>query len=124
MFRTIESMEQYKRANPGVGRPSEYTVLGDNFMFLKAPDTSYTATLVYYAAIPRLSALVTTNWLLEKHPDIYFYGSLLNSAPYLKEDARIAVWAQLYQSAVDALITADQRSQTASNGLKAQARMF
>lgn len=124
MFRSIESLEMFKRANPGVGKPTDFTVLGSQFMFIKAPDTSYTATLVYYQKIPRLSASQASNWLLAAHPDIYFYGSLLNSAPYLKEDARIAVWAQLYQNAVEALKVADQRAQTASSGLKAQARMF
>jgi hypothetical protein len=124
LFRTIESLEMFKRANSGVGKPTDYTVLGEQFMFVKTPDTSYTATLVYYQNIPRLTDVVTTNWLLTKHPDIYFYGSLLNSAPYLKEDARIQVWAQLYQNAVEALKVADERSQTAASGLKSQARMF
>jgi len=124
LFRTIESMEQFKRANPGVGKPTDYTVLGNQFMFVKTPDSAYTATLVYYQNIPRLTNVNTTNWLLEKHPDIYFYGSLLNSAPYLKDDARIPVWIQLYQNAVEALKVADERAQTAANNLKSQARMF
>ena len=123
-FRTMESAIEFRQYNQGTGKPCIYTVIGNQFMFVKAPDTSYTATLVYYQKIPRLSASQTSNWLLAAHPDIYFYGSLLNSAPYLKEDARISVWASLYQNAVDSLKTADQRAQTASNGLKAQARTF
>lgn len=123
-FRTMEDVIQFKRFNQGTGKPQLYTVIGGQFMFAKAPDSAYTATLVYYQKIPRLSVSQTSNWLLAAHPDIYFYGSLLNSAPYLKEDARIAVWAQLYQNAVEALKVADQRAQTASSGLKAQARMF
>jgi len=123
-FRTLESMQQFKQENQGVGMPSEYTIIGSNFQFLQAPDTAYTATLIYYEEIPKLSVSNTTNWLLTKHPDIYFYGALLNSAPYLKEDARIQIWASMYQNAVDSLKVADQRSQTASSGLKSQARTF
>lgn len=123
-FRTIEEVIQFKQGNQGNGKPHMFTVIGSQFMFAKAPDSAYTATLVYYQKIPRLSVSQASNWLLTAHPDIYFYGSLLNSAPYLKEDARIAVWAQLYQNAVESLKVADQRAQTASSGLKAQARMF
>lgn len=123
-FATFEQMADYRQEYPGIGMPSKFSVVGEQFWFLRVPDTAYTANLIYYAGLPKLSNTQTTNWLLTKHPDIYFYGSLLNSAPYLKEDARLAVWAQLYQNAVEALKTADQRAQTAANGLKAQARMF
>lgn len=123
-FSTIDSMAMYKAANPQVGRPSEFTVIGDKFQFLPAPDTAYNATLTYYQQIPRLSAAVASNWLLAKAPDIYLYGALINSAPYLKEDARIQTWATYYQGAIDALSTEDDRASTASAGLKARARMF
>lgn len=123
-FATIDEMADFRQMHPGGGMPSKFSIVGNQFWFLRFPDTDYTANLIYYAKLPRLSDTQTTNWLLENHPDIYFYGSLLNSAPYLKEDARIAVWAQFYQNAVDSLITADQRAQTASSGLKAQARGF
>lgn len=36
-------------------------------------------------------------------PDLYLYASLLESAPYLKQDARIATWAAGYQQAVEAI---------------------
>lgn len=123
-FLTVDAMQDFKQVNSGIGKPTRYTVLGTNFQFLKVPDTTYTATLVYYSRIPRLSDTQTSNWLLQYHPDIYFYGSLVNSAPYLKEDARIQVWAQLYQTAIAALKSADDRSQTASNNLTATARTF
>lgn len=123
-FRTIDSMAMFKAANPQVGRPTEFTVLGNSFQFLPVPDSAYTATLTYYQTIPRLSDTVASNWLLQKAYDIYLYGSLINSAPYLKEDGRIATWAQYYQGAVDALSIEDDRAQTASAGLKAKARMF
>jgi hypothetical protein len=123
-FRTIDSMAQYKAAFPAPSRPSEFTVIGSNFQFLPVPDTTYTATLTYYQSIPRLSVARQSNWLLEKAPDVYLYGALINSAPYLKEDARINTWATYYQGAVEALSIEDDRAQTATSGLKAKARMF
>lgn len=35
-------------------------------------------------------------------PDIYLYASLLEAAPYLKQDARIQTWATGYQAAIEA----------------------
>jgi hypothetical protein len=123
-FRTIDSMAQFKAAFSAVGRPTEFTVIGNDFQFLPVPDSAYTATLTYYQSIPRLSAMSQSNWLLAKAPDIYLYGALINSAPYLKEDGRISTWATYYQGAVDALSVEDDRAQTATSGLKAKARQF
>lgn len=52
-----------------------------------------------------LPSLMTTdpNWLLTAHPDIYLYGTLVELAPYLKDDARVPVWEQRYQDAVATL---------------------
>lgn len=120
-FVTIENLEGVD-AIPG--KPDAYTVEGESFRFNRTPAGPFTARLTYYRTIPRLSDASPTNWLLLKAPDVLFYGALANSAPYLKEDARIATWAQFYQGAVDALSVEDDRAQTASNGLKAKSRMF
>lgn len=120
-FDTAEGLTGTFRAP---GKPIAHTVEGENFRFSPVPDSAYAATLIYYQAIPRLSVTQASNWLLMKAPDIYFYGALVNSAPYLKEDARIATWAQFYQGAIDALSVEDDRAQTAANGLKTKARTF
>lgn len=106
------------------GKPLYFTILGDSLKFNKTPDKPYSATLIYYQTIPQLSDTVTTNWLLDKHSDIYFYGALLNSAPFLKDDARINTWAQFYQNAVESLKVVDERGRTASNGLRQIVRGF
>lgn len=105
-------------------KPRFVSVVGDQFQFSPVPDTTYSARFSYYKTIPKLSDLLPTNWVLEKHPDLYFYGALTHSAPYLKEDARIAVWAGLYNATLDAIKKADQRAQTAAHGLQAFARSF
>lgn len=120
-FESAEGIASVFRAQ---GKPLVYTIEGENFRFSPVPDASYSASLVYYRSIPKLSATNASNWLLERHPDIYFYGALVNSAPYLKEDARVQTWAQYYQGAVDVLSVEDDRSQSASHGLKSKARAF
>lgn len=80
------------------GKPKIYTLVGEEFQFLPRPDDSYTAILTYWKRIPVLSDSNTSNWLLADHPDAYLYGAALQSAPYLKNDERLAVWGDLFQT--------------------------
>jgi len=59
--------------------------------------------MIYRKNIPALSVTNTTNWLLALAPDLYLYGALLESAPYIKEDARIQTWGLGLQTALDSL---------------------
>lgn len=97
------------------GKPVKFTVVGTQLEVIPAPDTTYEAELTYFGKISALSDDNTSNWLLTSNPDIYLYGALLQSAPYLKDDSRIAVWAQLYTSCIDELNVADQRASVASS---------
>ena len=85
------------------GEPVVYTINSGEIEFVPAPDDAYSLTMVYYASLPLLSDTDTTNWVLELYPDLYLYGALLHSAPYLADDARVQVWASLYQSALDSV---------------------
>jgi hypothetical protein len=89
-----------KSGNPSAGQPRCYTIAGSELQFLPAPDKSYTAELTYYAALPPLAAF-GTNWLLARHPDVYLYGALVQSAPYLKDDPRLETWGRLFVTALE-----------------------
>ena len=67
--------------------------------------------MTYWRKINNLSATITTNWLLDEAPDIYLYGCLLESAPYLKDDERLGTWMSLYESRVEKLWIAEQDKQ-------------
>ena len=105
-------------------QPLFYTTIGEQFQVVPSPDSSYDAELLYYAKIPALSDSATTNWLLTESPDIYLYGALIQSAPYLKEDERINVWAGLYQRLIDDMMLADERARIGSSKLKTRIRTF
>lgn len=75
------------------GQPCYYSIMGDELELAPTPNEEYTLEMVYRAYIPALSDSNTTNWLLTLAPDLYLYGTLLESAPYIKDDARIPVWA-------------------------------
>ena len=52
---------------------------------------------------PLVEGVTHTNALLEEAPDAYLYGSLIASAPFLVEDARLEVWGSLYRAAMEEL---------------------
>ena len=85
------------------GKPRLYTINSGQFEFYPQPDDDYDLTLIYVARIAALDADGDTNWLLTNYPDVFLYGSLIQSAPYLQQDERLAVWAQLYSAAVNNL---------------------
>jgi hypothetical protein len=105
-----------------VGKPTHYAHTAGGLELFPTPDQTYTAELVYFSRVPALSDTNTTNWLLTASPDVYLYGSLVQSAPYLKDDARAAVWAGLYQNAITNLNSASERSRHSGSGLRLRIR--
>jgi len=124
-FQTIEAMDQLSNTTYlSSGKPLYFTVVGNQFRLLPIPDGAYTADLVYYAKLTKLSSTVATNFLLTQAPDVYLYGSLLQAAPYLQDDARISVWSSLYAAGLEQLQVADDRGSTSGGALLARARTF
>ena len=103
------------------GTPRYYCHADSQFELYPTPDADTDVELLYVAKIPDL-ATNSTNWLLEDAPDVYLYGSLLHSAPYLQEDARVAVWAQMYSAAVARLNEASEKARYSGSGLTLKVR--
>jgi hypothetical protein len=80
--------------------------------------------LIYYQDIPKLSASQTTNWLLGDAPDAYLYGSLMQAAPYLGEDERVAIWSSLYAKAVADINRVSLKTSQSSSGMRIQVNTY
>ena len=104
------------------GTPRFYCHVRGEFELFPTPDEDTDFELLYYQKVPALSGSNATNWLLEYSPDIYLYGSLAHSAPYLAEDARIAVWAQMYAAAVSQLNAQSERVKNSGSGIRLNIR--
>jgi hypothetical protein len=124
VFQTIDALDDLLRAHSAASRPKYFGIVGGQVRVVPAPDATYTTELVYYAKLTKLSASVASNWLLAASPDIYLYGSLLQAAPYLQDDARIPVWSSLYEKALTDLQISDGRSSTSSGAMSARAKSF
>lgn len=106
------------------GTPAYYAFTAGEIEIYPAPDGTYDVELYYIASIPALSDSSTANWLLERYPDAYLYGALVHAAPYLNDDARIQVFAALYQSAIDAINAESERSKFGGSGRRMKIRSY
>ena len=79
-----------------------YSLTGNEMVLWPCPtgEDPVTFEMVYDAGFEPLSDTSPTNWLLEENPDVYLYGALLQSAPYLKNDARISVWGEFFLTGI------------------------
>lgn len=104
------------------GKPRFFTVIGQEYQVIPAPDGVYEGELTYYGAITPLSDAAPANWLLTAAPDIYLYAALMQAAPYLDDDARIGTWATLYGQASEALRTQSERARYGASSLRIRAK--
>jgi hypothetical protein len=108
----LEVLATYRQASDSAGTPRYYattgTPTGRQFEHYPTPDQDYTGTLTFYAKIPALSITNVTNWVLDDAPDAYLYGSLLQAAPFLRDNEQMAVWNQGFQGALQGLRDMDR----------------
>lgn len=123
-FETIDSLDSLLTQYTSSGKPKFFGIVGAQIRVVPVPDSSYTGELIYYSKLSKLSDTNTTNWLLTQAPDVYLYGTLLQAAPYLQDDARVQVWASLYRAGIEELQIADERGATSGGVLKSRARTF
>lgn len=77
---------------------------GANFIFGPEPDSTYTIKGTYWAKptlLRSFAADAAAHWLIVNAPDICIYGALIQSAPFLRNDSRLAVWQAMYADAVN-----------------------
>ena len=110
-------MDMRESSNNTAGEPRYYAVSSSQLELYPTPDGNYDAMLIYIAKIDALSDSNTSNWLLQDAPDVYLYGALLHSAPFLADDGRMAVWQTLYANAVAALNRASDAGTYSGTGL-------
>jgi hypothetical protein len=93
------------------GIPRTYTVLASEIQFAPIPDAAYQAQMLYYAKPPLLSDSNASNVFLANCPDALLYGALGEAEPYLMNDARLQVWAALYDRSIASISNSDQASE-------------
>ena len=109
-FISQDELDAKKYIYSATGKPNYFALVGNQIEVLPAPDSSYTAELTYIATLSKLSDSNTSNWVLARHPDVYLYGSLLQAAPYLRDDERVGLWSSQYQAAMEDMLLQNERA--------------
>jgi hypothetical protein len=92
------------------GVPRYYSDYDYNHMLIvPTPAADYPFEMMYHELPDPLSESVQTNWTTENAPQLLLYASLLETAPFLKNDERLGVWKGLYDSAKQSIETEDAR---------------
>lgn len=90
--------------------PEYWTINGGNIEFPEPADQDYT---LRFRMIRSLDvANDGTNEVLTKYRGLYLYGALLQSAPYIRDDARLASWGAMYATLLRKANNKEARSKT------------
>jgi len=83
------------------GPPTAYTLVSNGIRLDPPPSASTLLSMDYFARIEPLTVTTPANWLLDRHPDAYLYGSLYNAEIYLDNAPRAGQWKGLLDQVVD-----------------------
>jgi len=71
------------------------------------PNQAYAFEALCYTRLEPLSSSNQTNWLTINAPNAMLFGTLKQTAPFLKNDARLALWKSMFDEALASLKTED-----------------
>lgn len=72
------------------------------------PNAPFNFEVLYYERVQPLDSSNQTNWFTIYAPQALLYGTLLQAMPFLKNDARIAMWQDQYNQIMAVLKTEDK----------------
>lgn len=104
------------------GKPRFIAREATNLIFGPYPDSAYTVKGVYYKRLTALSVSNTSNWLITDAPDMLLFAALCEAAPYLQDDARIAIWEKKYAQIAQRVQKQDDDEQFSGSPLAATVR--
>lgn len=79
-----------------------------HWLVAPTPADDYAFEVLYYERVQPLDSSNQTNWFTTYAPQALLYGALLQAMPFLKNDARIAMWQQQYDLIMTTLKAEDQ----------------
>ena len=111
----IEELYRDYSSRTGGNVPAVISREGSNFVFGPVP-TDGTLKGIYYA---KQDPLRTTDpsWYVTNAPEVLLYGSLLEAAPFIKDDQKIMVWQQFYSNAVDGILEEQDNAEVSRGNL-------
>jgi hypothetical protein len=108
-LRKLEYLNSYSPNVSTTGTPLYYADYdADHWFVAPTPSANFAFEALCYTRLQPLASDNQTNWLTQNAPNAMLYGTLKQTAPFLKDDSRLAVWGGLFDAALAALKTEDQ----------------
>lgn len=108
LIRRLEYLNAYAQSVTAPGTPLYYADYDAEHWFVApTPDQAYPFEVLCYTRLEPLSSANQTNWLTQNAPNAMLFGTLKQTAPFLKDDQRLTMWTQLFNEALSALKTED-----------------
>ena len=119
-----EMLDLRTSTNDLVGVPQYYAISSGSLELYPTPSQPVNVMMIYRADIPALSPDNQSNWLLQEAPDAYLYGTLMQTAPWLREDERMAMWGSLYAQAIQSVNSDAEMAKHGGTGLRMKIRSY
>lgn len=94
------------------GVPVHYMLANGAFYLGPPPDSAYTVTLHYWKKLAALSTTNASNWLLETHPDLYLYASVMHAEMFGWNDDRLPLLKAAVDETMGEIMLATARAKT------------
>jgi hypothetical protein len=108
LLRKLEYLNAYAQDVTATGVPLYYADYDfEHWIVAPTPNQAYAFEALCYTRLQPLSSSAQTNWLTQNAPNAMLFGTLKQTAPFLKNDARLALWKQMFDEALAALKTED-----------------
>jgi hypothetical protein len=108
LVRKLEYLNNYAQDVTATGVPLYYADYDyDHWLVAPTPNQAYAFEALCYTRLEPLSSSNQTNWLTINAPNAMLFGTLKQTAPFLKNDARLALWKSMFDEALAALKTED-----------------
>lgn len=93
------------------GGTTEFFTIEDGTLTVRPLDTANNnVTLRYWQRLTPLSNSATTNWLITAYPDIYLFGSLVESCAFKEHDDYLTIWRDRRDATMSEIVSTSNLS--------------
>jgi len=99
------------------GTPAYIARQGANFVFGPYPDANYTITGIYWQKARQLTAVNSTNWIVNTIPTILLAATNRAAARFNKDQEALGIWSDLYMQQLQSYILTDRAEEMSGSSI-------
>lgn len=95
-----------------------YTIVGNQLRITPDQVTGDFIEIAYFANVPALTSIATTNWLSTGHPDCYVFGLVAEISAFAKDADAQKIWEARFVASVKAIDVDDSTNRWSGTPLE------